>query len=97
VLLVGFDTLIYRKYYDTPPILVGHQCDWRINVQASKLSWMNFPPFFRILLTFLLADNTTITYHLFLVLGLNPCAFTELLQLSRQKLTVRYKGFWHRV
>ena len=25
VLLVGFDTLIYRKYYDTPPILVGHQ------------------------------------------------------------------------
>jgi hypothetical protein len=22
--LVGFDTLIYRKYYDTPPILVGH-------------------------------------------------------------------------
>jgi hypothetical protein len=23
-LLVGFDTLIYRKYYDTPPILVGH-------------------------------------------------------------------------
>jgi hypothetical protein len=25
VLLVGFDTLIYRKYYDTPPILVGYQ------------------------------------------------------------------------
>jgi hypothetical protein len=25
VLLVGFDTLIYRNYYDTPPILVGHQ------------------------------------------------------------------------
>jgi hypothetical protein len=24
-LLVGFDNLIYRKYYDTPPILVGHQ------------------------------------------------------------------------
>jgi hypothetical protein len=23
--LVGFDTLIYQKYYDTPPILVGHQ------------------------------------------------------------------------
>jgi hypothetical protein len=23
--LVGFDTLIYRKYYDTPPILLGHQ------------------------------------------------------------------------
>src|SRR3954471_13991303 len=25
MLLVGFDTLIYRKYCDTPPILVGHQ------------------------------------------------------------------------
>ena len=25
LLLVGFDTLIYRKYYDTPPKLVGHQ------------------------------------------------------------------------
>ena len=24
LLLVRFDTLIYRKYYDTPPILVGH-------------------------------------------------------------------------
>jgi hypothetical protein len=24
LLLVEFDTLIYRKYYDTPPILVGH-------------------------------------------------------------------------
>ena len=25
LLLVGFDTLIYRKYYDAPPILVVHQ------------------------------------------------------------------------
>jgi sterol desaturase/sphingolipid hydroxylase (fatty acid hydroxylase superfamily) len=25
LLLVGFDTLIYQKYYGTPPILVGHQ------------------------------------------------------------------------
>jgi hypothetical protein len=25
LILVGFDTLIYRKYYDTPSILVGHQ------------------------------------------------------------------------
>jgi hypothetical protein len=24
LLLVGFDALIYRKYYDTPPILGGH-------------------------------------------------------------------------
>jgi hypothetical protein len=29
LLLVGFDTLIYRKYYDTPPILVGHQ--WQLS------------------------------------------------------------------
>jgi hypothetical protein len=28
LLLVGFDTLIYRKYYDTPPILVGHQSSY---------------------------------------------------------------------
>ena len=32
LLLVGFDTLIYRKYYDTPPILVGHQ-----NTQVSHI------------------------------------------------------------
>jgi hypothetical protein len=25
LLLVGFNNLIYQKYYDTPPILVGHQ------------------------------------------------------------------------
>jgi hypothetical protein len=25
LLLVRFNTLLYRKYYDTPPILVGHQ------------------------------------------------------------------------
>jgi hypothetical protein len=25
LLLAGFDTLIYQKYYNTPPILVGHQ------------------------------------------------------------------------
>jgi hypothetical protein len=25
LVLVGFDTLIYRKYYDTSSILVGHQ------------------------------------------------------------------------
>src|SRR4051812_34770962 len=25
LLLVGVDTLIYRKYCDTPPILVGHE------------------------------------------------------------------------
>jgi hypothetical protein len=27
LLLVGFDTLIYQKYYDAPPILLGHHCD----------------------------------------------------------------------
>jgi hypothetical protein len=25
LLLIGFDTFIYQKYYDTSPILVGHQ------------------------------------------------------------------------
>ena len=25
LLLVGIDILTYRRYYDTPPILVGHQ------------------------------------------------------------------------
>ena len=34
LLLVGFDTLIYRKYYDTPPILVGHQPAHRRRVGA---------------------------------------------------------------
>jgi hypothetical protein len=32
LLLVGFDTLIYRKYYDTPPILVGH------HIQTSSIN-----------------------------------------------------------
>jgi hypothetical protein len=32
LLLVGFNTLIYRKYYDTPPILVGHHpLIWSLN------------------------------------------------------------------
>jgi hypothetical protein len=34
-LLVGFDTLIYRKYYDTPPILVGHQ---RVHGGAARVA-----------------------------------------------------------
>jgi hypothetical protein len=29
LLLIGFDTLIYRNYYDTPPILVGHHTSRR--------------------------------------------------------------------
>jgi hypothetical protein len=33
LLLVGFDTLIYRKYYDTSPILVGHH--YRAAIPAS--------------------------------------------------------------
>jgi hypothetical protein len=35
-LLVGFDTLIYRKYYDTPPILVGHQDYFRVPLPGSE-------------------------------------------------------------
>jgi hypothetical protein len=37
LLLVGFDTLIYRKYYDTPPILVGHHSsDMVVRVQEEQ-------------------------------------------------------------
>ncbi|KAK1680964.1 hypothetical protein QYE76_041812 [Lolium multiflorum] len=36
LLLVGFDILIYRKYYDTPPILVGHQWDREENEKLAK-------------------------------------------------------------
>jgi hypothetical protein len=36
LLLVGFDTLIYRKYYDTPPILVGHQWAAKFPLRVSK-------------------------------------------------------------
>lgn len=32
LLLVGIDILTYRKYYDTPPILVGHQ--WSLVVAS---------------------------------------------------------------
>ena len=35
LLLVGFDTLIYRKYYDTPPILVGHQNSTSIKLRTT--------------------------------------------------------------
>jgi hypothetical protein len=40
LLLVGFDTLIYRKYYDTPPILVGHQPATRVhNITAEGMEF----------------------------------------------------------
>jgi hypothetical protein len=35
LLLVGFDTLIYQKYYDTPPILVGHHVTKKTKNQRS--------------------------------------------------------------
>jgi hypothetical protein len=54
LLLVGFDTLIYRKYYDTPPILVGHHstmevenmpsCRRRIVVALLPTAWMSTIP-----------------------------------------------------
>jgi hypothetical protein len=37
LLLVGFDTLIYRKYYDTPPILVGHQDYFLVLLPGSEV------------------------------------------------------------
>jgi hypothetical protein len=36
LLLVGFDTLIYQKYYDTPPILVGHHYPNKRRLQEKK-------------------------------------------------------------
>jgi hypothetical protein len=42
LLLAGFDTLIYRKYYDTPPILVGHQAptkDQRLVSNPQEGAW----------------------------------------------------------
>src|SRR3954470_17225839 len=36
LLLVGFDTLIYRKYCDTPPILVGHQDCFLVPLPGSE-------------------------------------------------------------
>src|SRR4051812_3445445 len=36
LLLVGIDTPIYRKYYDTPPILVGHQDYFRAPLPRSE-------------------------------------------------------------
>jgi hypothetical protein len=39
LLLVGFDTLIYQKYYDTPPILVGHQKSRALPSVDSSFGW----------------------------------------------------------
>ena len=36
LLLVGFDTLIYRKNYDRSPILVGHQCVRVQNMRSGR-------------------------------------------------------------
>jgi hypothetical protein len=38
LLLIGFDTLIYRKYYDTPPILVGHHAAVQDKFWGTKVS-----------------------------------------------------------
>jgi hypothetical protein len=51
LLLIGFDTLIYQKYYDTPPILVGHQGDtlkvrWRVLSGFVTLNYWTTQGFF---------------------------------------------------
>jgi hypothetical protein len=46
-LLVGFDTLIYRKYYDTSPILVGHQPSSN-DIAARTKPVLGFPPLCRV-------------------------------------------------
>jgi hypothetical protein len=48
LLLVGFDTLIYQKYYDTPPILVGHHGAprwpwWPTGIPASLCAVIRIP------------------------------------------------------
>ena len=45
LLLVGFDTLIYRKYYDTPPILVGHQWTGQVLLAVLWVSPRSSPLF----------------------------------------------------
>ena len=42
LLLVGFDTLTYRKDYDRPPILVGHHAPYPLG--ASPASWAPWWP-----------------------------------------------------
>ena len=37
LLLVGFDTLIYRKYCDRSPILVGHQSPYHSGVARDRV------------------------------------------------------------
>jgi hypothetical protein len=52
LLLVGFDTLIYQKYYDTPPILVGHHpsgrggCGVAGQIKSLARKWIFFHPNF---------------------------------------------------
>ena len=36
LLLIGFDTLTYRKDYDRPPILVGHQDSFLASLPGSE-------------------------------------------------------------
>jgi hypothetical protein len=78
LLLVGFDTLIYRKYYDTPPILVGHHCPtviclpsmllfilWR-DTTSELWTLVQFPLHcytVLLLLTLFTFLHTTITFH----------------------------------
>jgi hypothetical protein len=43
LLLLGFDTLIYWKYYDTPSILVGHQASPSLRFCPSFISSHHSP------------------------------------------------------
>jgi hypothetical protein len=70
LLLIGFDTLIYRKYYDTPPILVGHQLSPKpasINLQKWFLS-----PTGRLNLGFILRKTLPLCSS-YLLLGVPNC------------------------
>ena len=42
LLLIGFNTLTYRKDYDRSPMLVGHlQASWEVVVHVSKMNLTN--------------------------------------------------------
>ena len=41
LLLVGFDTLTYRKDYDRSPILVGHQESFLEPLSGSEMPWVS--------------------------------------------------------
>jgi hypothetical protein len=63
LLLVRFDTLIYRMYYDAPPILVGNHDSMKDKLNTT-------------LLCFLCAQNKQITFNALLLMIFCLCYFS---------------------